>query len=467
MEKFFSIIIPIYNCEEYLNKCLNSVLSQTFSSFEIICVNDGSKDNSLKILKEFETKDKRIKIINKKNEGQGIARNLALEMAEGKYVLCLDSDDWLEEGALKKLFQKLESLKPDILIFNYKKFDETTKKSKEIFYNKPFYERFEEKLFSKEEAKDILFSINALPFKVYRREFLIENNIKYAPTRFIEDHSFMIKAFLLAESFCCLNEFISNYRVHSNSTTSLSYKYIDAFEKVFYLCTNIFEKYKFDDGALLASYLENRMKRLCFYFSIMPLAKKKKYFDMAKRIVKYIDKTYGARFLKTISHKFMYRQFLENSFLGFELTRIQIMFNIKIFDKVENMANYLDLYKEIHLDRIIKNLAKKYKNKKVVIYGAGIMARVLFENYDLKELPIVAICDKKFNGDEGFFGYKTISPSALKDLDFDVVLVLLKQQQKIKEYLKYDLLFDLKKEDFKVESFLKLPFSVALKELFF
>ena len=131
------------------------------------------------------------------------------------------------------------------------------------------------------------------------------------------------------------------------------------------------------------------------------------------------------------------------------------------------MTGYHDLYKRIHADRIIKNLARKYKNKKIVVYGAGIMSKILFENYDTSQLPILAVCDKKFKGGEIFFGYQTISPEKLKELDFDVLLVLLKRYQNLKDYLKYDLLFGTKKEECVVDNFLQIPIDVILKELFF
>ena len=89
-----SIIIPVYNVEKYLPKCLDSILNQSFKDFEIICINDGSSDNSLKILEEY--KDKRIIIINKENAGSGVARNAGLEIAKGEYIFFVDGDDWLE-----------------------------------------------------------------------------------------------------------------------------------------------------------------------------------------------------------------------------------------------------------------------------------------------------------------------------------------------------------------------------------
>ena len=91
-----SIIIPVYNTEDYLHVCLNSILKQSYGDFEIICVDDASTDSSLEILEYFTKKDSRIKILkNDSNRGQGFSRNRGLDVAEGKYIFFLDSDDWI------------------------------------------------------------------------------------------------------------------------------------------------------------------------------------------------------------------------------------------------------------------------------------------------------------------------------------------------------------------------------------
>ena len=115
-----SIIIPVYNTEKYLKKCLDSIINQTLKSLEIICIDDCSTDNCLHILKEYQLKDNRIKIIEQKeNKGQGVARNLGLNIAEGKYIMFLDPDDWLELNALEILYKKSKETNADIIHFNY------------------------------------------------------------------------------------------------------------------------------------------------------------------------------------------------------------------------------------------------------------------------------------------------------------------------------------------------------------
>lgn len=129
-----SIIIPVYNVEKYLRQCLDSVVNQTLTDIEIICVNDCSPDNSLSILKEYAENDNRIKIIDlKENVGLGQARNIAMQQATGEYIMFVDSDDWLELVACKKAYDRINTNESDVCFFTYNLYDE--KKGK-IRWNK-------------------------------------------------------------------------------------------------------------------------------------------------------------------------------------------------------------------------------------------------------------------------------------------------------------------------------------------
>ena len=144
----FSIIIPVYNVEKYIDKCLQSITNQTFKDFEVVCINDESKDASLSILEEYARKDKRFKIFSQKNQGQGIARNNGIKIASGKYIVFVDPDDWIEENMLEILSKKFEKEQADIIQFDFKQINEYSQKEKifslknkyrHLFTNKDFY----------------------------------------------------------------------------------------------------------------------------------------------------------------------------------------------------------------------------------------------------------------------------------------------------------------------------------------
>ena len=100
-----SVIIPVYNVEKYITQCLESLVNQTMNDLEFVCVNDGSTDNSLNILKNYAEKDSRFVIINQTNQGAGVARNTAIKAAKGEYLVCLDPDDWFELNAMEVLYK--------------------------------------------------------------------------------------------------------------------------------------------------------------------------------------------------------------------------------------------------------------------------------------------------------------------------------------------------------------------------
>ena len=116
MEEKVSVIVPVYNVEQYLARCLDTVLAQTYENLEVICVNDGSTDNSLNILEHYARFDSRIKIVNKENGGLGSARNAGIKEAEGKYILFLDSDDYIASFAVEHLVKNAEKNNADICL---------------------------------------------------------------------------------------------------------------------------------------------------------------------------------------------------------------------------------------------------------------------------------------------------------------------------------------------------------------
>lgn len=124
MEPLISVIVPVYNVEKYLRKCVGSIIDQTLKDIEIILVDDGSTDNSPKILDDYAKKDKRIKVIHKENGGQGSARNTGLDIARGKYIGFVDADDWIDLNMYEELYKDIVENNSDISVCSRKIFDE-------------------------------------------------------------------------------------------------------------------------------------------------------------------------------------------------------------------------------------------------------------------------------------------------------------------------------------------------------
>ena len=171
-----TIIIPVYNCELYIEECLESVAGQTFENFEALVVNDGSNDASEEIIMNFVNKDSRFKLLTKENGGQSSARNLGLRCAKGKYIAFLDADDYIKPDFFEKLYAQAEEKNLDMAISGIKVLN--VKTCKEI-YDDPYFsllyfdDSFDDKVFNYKECLEFIFRICVVPWnKLYRRDFL-------------------------------------------------------------------------------------------------------------------------------------------------------------------------------------------------------------------------------------------------------------------------------------------------------
>lgn len=208
--KDISIIVPIYNAERYINKCLNSIVKQTKKELEIILINDGSTDNTEKIIKTY--KDKRIKYFKNDNHGIGYSRNFGIEKATSKYIMFLDSDDYLKINACEELFKKAEKDNLDIVISNFYKV--VNRNIEEI--KLPNFENS-----SLKDNPDIITEFLNPWAKLYNREMLIKNKIKFVEDLKYEDAPFVIEALDKANKIGKVNKPLNYYVIHGNSETTV------------------------------------------------------------------------------------------------------------------------------------------------------------------------------------------------------------------------------------------------------
>ena len=218
-----SVVLPVYNVANYLRKCLDSLVNQTFKDFEVICVNDGSTDLSLSILEGYSLSDSRFKIITQENQGLSGARNTGIEQVEGEYILFVDSDDWLEENALEVLYEHVKGFSSDITMFKFKYYNENTEEYSEgpftnlevidpSFFTGNFYYM---------DVIDIIFKISHAPFnKLYKTSFLKENDAKFLYGSYYEDLEFFYKVFLKAKKVSVLPEYLYYYRIRDQSIST-------------------------------------------------------------------------------------------------------------------------------------------------------------------------------------------------------------------------------------------------------
>ena len=223
-----SIIIPVYKVEQYLRQCLNSVVNQTMREIQIICVNDGSPDNSRTILQEYADRDSRIDIIDKTNGGLSSARNAAYPLIKGKYVLFVDSDDWIDLALCEKTYQKAEETGAQMTLFSYQ--EEGGHGSAGMFRTITPNDKttVEEKL----PVLDYPIACG----KLWRSDFLLDNKLYFPEGLVFEDNLFNWKAVVLADRISVVPLRLYHYRCVSSSISQTGGEHVmhifPIFEKI-------------------------------------------------------------------------------------------------------------------------------------------------------------------------------------------------------------------------------------------
>ncbi len=207
-----SVIIPIYNVEDYLNRCLESVVNQTLFDIEIIGVNDGTKDDSVAIIRKYMALDKRIQLVEKENGGLSSARNAGLEVATGELILFLDSDDYLALNACERIYEEYLNHSADIIVFGSTPFPEIPEPDAWVVWNLAcrdvYYSKFHPDALFKEPAGN--------PFawdRAFSREFLMKNHLKFSEdVLFGEDLVFIFQAAPLAKGIQFISDKLHFYQ---------------------------------------------------------------------------------------------------------------------------------------------------------------------------------------------------------------------------------------------------------------
>lgn len=280
-----SIIIPIYNGEKYLNKCLESICNQTLKNIEIICVNDGSTDNTLNILKKYSSKYKRMKVISTENNGQGSARNKALNIAKGEYIGFVDADDWIEFNTFELLYEKAKSNDLDLLFFQMINYINNTGKliETELYDHECFKANHigENSIFNRKDTKDFLFKIPVCPVsKLYKKEFLDKNNIRFSEGMFFEDNDFFYKTYFKCERAGFYQKHFYYRRRHKDSVTQTfdktKFDIVKAANNVLdVFLDNDYENYKTD-------VINHSFSMIIEWFEKSPLELKQEFYDLIK-----------------------------------------------------------------------------------------------------------------------------------------------------------------------------------------
>ena len=330
-----SIIIPVYNSDRYLRECLDSVINQTLKDIEIICVNDGSTDNSLSILEEYAQKDARIKIINQENKGVATARNVGLKNSQGKYITFVDDDDFLDCDAYEKAIQYINNA--DLVHFGIKVFGDSNYAQRDGDDN---YYKIKYKGVTKLNRKVILRSDVSACNKIYKKSIIEQYDINFPDGLNYEDAEFYFKYVSCSKTAYYLDEYFYHYRRSGDSIMSDTFEGTEKAIHHLYIVKNIFEFW------LKNHYLYNNEKLFVKTFkSFFNFAYWNSKIEQRPKVL-YVASEYAKEFNNSLKIKTNFVKNLAKNHYG------------EIF--VPDLKFYQKFYKEVKVFDILDRCNKEY-----------------------------------------------------------------------------------------------------------
>lgn len=361
-----SIIIPVYNPGKFINKCLNSIIHQTFKNIEILCIDDGSTDNSLNILKEFQKNDKRIRIFSQENLGAAASRNLGIENSKGKYILFVDADDWIEEDMCEKLYNHAEYLGSDMVLFNSIEHKPNNQFRERIYFdNNTFKEDYKEFTFDYNFKKNLVMnSMLVVWSKFYSVNFLRKFDLKFSNHEIFNDVQFHIKSMLHAKKISYFPEILYHYirldhpsLQNTRGSTKVSLIIFDIFKEIkeYLLLNGFYNDFELEFLRFILNQSEVRL-------DIISIDYKEEFFNILKHFI--LSENFSIENLKKLSLKhFKFYVHIINSKSYFEFILFHYSADKRMqFDEIEVFMNKLREKNEI-----ILNLKEQINNNKLEV----------------------------------------------------------------------------------------------------
>lgn len=267
--KKVSVIIPVYNSEKYISKCLDSVLNQTYQNVEIIVINDGSKDNSIKILKEYEKKYENIILIDKKNEGVSKTRNLGINKATGDYIMFIDNDDFIDEDYIETYMKNSDY---DIVIGSYKRIDNNNKLLFKYNLN--------------ENSRWTKYVVLAPWAKLYKKDFIIKNKIEFIDFKIGEDVYFNLLCYSKTDNIKIINDFKYSWFYNNESVSNTSQRGLNKSVDITVLLDKVIKIIDMDD-----EYNKYFIERYVYWYLLFSgrNASKKEFINEYNKYIKYLN----------------------------------------------------------------------------------------------------------------------------------------------------------------------------------
>lgn len=295
-----SVLLPIYNAEKFLSKSLGEVLNQTLKDIEFICINDGSTDSSLKMIKDYAEKDERIVVIDKDNHGYGESMNQGLNVAKGKYIAILEPDDFVDNTMYETLYDLAEKYNADVVKSNYYEYETKTDNNTylEVLEGLPY-----ETLINAHLNKSIIHMRPCIWSAIYKREFLEKNHIRFneTPGASYQDTAFAFKVWVSAERVIFTKDAFLHYRIDNDNSS------VNSSGKIFSIC---------DEFQAMQSFLNLNYKWRDEYSGILQVLKLDSYLWNLGRITSEYKEVFfdqmALEFLKAKYEGFLEKQLFDD-----------------------------------------------------------------------------------------------------------------------------------------------------------
>ena len=249
-----SVIVPVYNMEDKLERCLDSLVNQTYKNIEIIVINDGSKDNSINVINKYKKKYKNIVVIDRENKGISVTRNEGIKIAKGDYIAFVDSDDYVELDMYEKLYKKITKDKSDIVVCNYKMFNDNLEFTNLDISNKC-------NITNLYDNPKMVYNMDYAPWnKLFKKN--LWDDIEYPVGIKYEDLEAVLKVFLKTNKVSYLNEYLYNYYININGETLVIN---DKIFDIFKILDNLESSFKGKTKELKNAYQELCVSKVFIY----------------------------------------------------------------------------------------------------------------------------------------------------------------------------------------------------------
>lgn len=360
-----SVVLPVYNVEPYLRDCMDSIVNQTLADIEIICINDGSPDNSLDILNEYAEKDNRVSVYSQENGGHAVATNKGIDLATGDYLFLMDSDDVLDLRALELTYEKAIEKEVDFVLFKAINYDDENDRyyETEVYSMDKIAAKVGDDVFDYNDIKELMFEAIVTPWsKLFKRDFIMKNNIRFPEGLIFEDNVFFYNALLSADRIYFLKEFLFIRRWYPKSSTmNGDLRFLDSIS-VANLTIDVFkEKGEFEN---YKNYLYNKKVSTAFFrFNHIKDEFKETFFQAMKEdFLLLLDEENYDSFINSITYrnrKIFEQVVISENAIEFQMIRNLYDKKMECYNKLLNKHTMI-IKKDILKFKSLRGFSKKY-----------------------------------------------------------------------------------------------------------